>query len=481
MGNLRKSLISGVWYVSLAKYSCVVVGLAVTAVLARILTPRDFGTVAIATVFIHLFSTIVTESFSPAIIQNKQLTERDLRAINSFTYLMAFALTGLYLLAVPFIVAYYETEVLSTILTVFAVSIFFSIISIVPNALLMKAKRFRFIAMMSLGIHLALAVMSIAAVTQGMGIYALLVEPVGHGVLLFAVSYAAYPVRWSWPRRESVAKILSFSVFQMLYTAIHIGYRNIDKLLIGKYMGAANLGYYEKSYRLMMLPLENVSSVISPVLHPLLSEYQNDKDYLWEAYKKIIAFMSEFCFIVSVALFFLARFIVILLYGDQWEPAVPVFQVLALSVCFQLMQSPMGAIFLAANAVRRLMVSTLWIFFLMLIGAAGAIGVGSFELIPIVVVLVFLLGFIIYQGCLARLFGKRSDEIYAIMWPHVAYAALLFALLSVVEEMTGEDLWVNGLAVISSVLAYFALLFYTNRIPQLRQMLSFAARKLMGK
>ena len=96
----------------------------------------------------------------------------------------------------------------------------------------------------------------------------------------------------------------------MLYTAIHIGYRNIDKLLIGKYMGAANLGYYEKSYRLMMLPLENVSSVISPVLHPLLSEYQNDKDYLWEAYKKIIAFMSEFCFIVSVALFFLARFIV---------------------------------------------------------------------------------------------------------------------------------------------------------------------------
>ena len=74
MGNLRKSLISGVWYVSLAKYSCVVVGLVVTAVLARILTPRDFGTVAIATVFIHLFSTIVTESFSPAIIQNKQLT-----------------------------------------------------------------------------------------------------------------------------------------------------------------------------------------------------------------------------------------------------------------------------------------------------------------------------------------------------------------------------------------------------------------------
>ena len=166
----------------------------------------DFGTVAIATVFIHLFSTIVTESFSPAIIQNKQLTERDLRAINSFTYLMAFALTGLYLLAVPFIVAYYETEVLSTILTVFAVSIFFSIISIVPNALLMKAKRFRFIAMMSLGIHLALAVMSIAAVTQGMGIYALLVEPVGHGVLLFAVSYAAYPVKWSWPRRPGVLR-----------------------------------------------------------------------------------------------------------------------------------------------------------------------------------------------------------------------------------------------------------------------------------
>ena len=429
MATLKNSFISGVWYTGLSKYAGIFISIAVTAVLARALTPHDFGIVAIATVFIMVFSVVITEGFSPAIIQNKQLADVDLRSINSFTYLMAIVLTGLYLLAVPLIANYYENEVLGLVLRIYALSVFFSVINIVPNALLMKAKRFKFIAKRSLCVQLVLGVVSIVTVYRGAGIYALLINPVGGSILVFMVSYAANPVGWGRVRRASVAKIFSYSVFQMLYTALHIGYRNIDKLLIGKYMGTINLGYYEKSYRLMMLPLENVSSVIMPVLHPLLSEYQNNKDYLWDAYKKMIAFMSEFCFIASVALFFLARFIILLLFGDQWEPAVPVFQILSLSVCFQLMQAPMGAIFLSANAVRQLMLSTLWIFLLMTGGIVLAITLGIFLLVPVVVVIIFLLGFVICQRSMARIFGRRSREVYWLMLPHIAYAAILFPIL----------------------------------------------------
>ena len=191
--------------------------------------------------------------------------------------------------------------------------------------------------------------------------------------------------------------------------------------------------------------------------------------------------MSEFCFIVSVALFFLARFIIILLYGDQWEPAVPIFRVLALSVCFQLMQSPMGAILLAANAVRRLMVSTLWLFLLMVTGVAGSILLGDFDIVPMVVVLVFLSGFVIYQCYVAGVFGQKSREVYAVMCPHLVYAAVLFALLHGVEALTGENLWLNGVLVIGCVVAYLGLLLHTGRMPRSRQMLSAAVRKARGK
>lgn len=469
MTGVKNSFISGVWYTGLSKYLGVFISIAVTAVLARALTPHEFGIVAIATVFIMIFSVVITEGFSPAIIQNKRLTDVDLKSINSFTYLVAIALTGFYLLSVPLIANYYESEVLGKVLRIYALSVFFSVINIVPNALLMKAKRFKFIAKRSLCVQFVLGAVSIWTVYQGVGIYALLINPVGSSVLVFMISYAANPIGWGSVKKASVAKIFSYSVFQMLYTALHIGYRNIDKLLIGKYMGAANLGYYEKSYRLMMLPLENVSSVILPVLHPLLSEYQSNKDYLWDAYKKMIAFMSEFCFVVSVGLFFLARFIILLLFGDQWESAVPIFQVLSLSVSFQLMQSPMGAIFLSANAVRQLMLSTLWIFLLMTGGIVFAITLGYFWLVPVVVVFVFLLGFVIYQSSMARLFEKRSGEVYRLMLPHIAYAGILFLMLYGVSSMIGDSFWWQGIMVIFLVLLYLVILFFTNRIPQMRQ------------
>ena len=130
MATLKNSFISGVWYTGLSKYAGVFISIAVTAVLARALTPHDFGIVAIATVFIMVFSVVITEGFSPAIIQNKQLADVDLRSINSFTYLMAIVLTGLYLLAVPLIANYYENEVLGLVLRIYALSVFFSVINI---------------------------------------------------------------------------------------------------------------------------------------------------------------------------------------------------------------------------------------------------------------------------------------------------------------------------------------------------------------
>lgn len=113
-------------------------------------------------------------------------------------------------------------------------------------------------------------------------------------------------------------------------------------------MGA--LGYYDKSYRLMMLPLQNVTSVINPVIQPVLSSLQDDKSELAKKYNKIIQCIAAISFPLAVFLFFAAYEIINIVYGDNWNPAVPVFKILTISLPLQMILSSSGAIFQTANS-----------------------------------------------------------------------------------------------------------------------------------
>ena len=162
--------------------------------------------------------------------------------------------------------------------------------------------------------------------------YALIVNPILSSVLLFVLSYRAYPQRLR-PTfgLDAIRKIFSFSAYQFLFNAINYFSRNLDKLLIGKYMGMTPLGYYEKSYRLMMLPLQNITHVISPVMHPVFSEFQHDLQRVRTSYEKIVRLLAFIGFPLSVFLWFAAQEVVLIIFGSQWMPSVPVFRILSLS------------------------------------------------------------------------------------------------------------------------------------------------------
>ena len=481
MADLKNNLIRGVYYTSIAKYVGLIISIFVTSILARLLTPGDFGVVAISTVFINFFSTLTTVGISPAIIQNKSIDNDDLCSINTFTWTLAFIITGLYILFVPIISDFYEERELSNILLLLSINVFFSIVAIIPNAILLKEKRFKFIAVRTFVIQFALGVISVIAAYNGLGIYSLVINPIGSSILLFVISYKAYPVKWKRIKVLSIKKILSFSLYQMAFNCIYICYRNIDKMLIGKFLSISTLVYYEKSYRLMMLPLENISSVISPVLHPLLSDYQNNSLYLWEVYKKMLAFLCEFSFIVSVGLYFLADFIILALYGSQWEAAIPVFKILSLSICFQLLQAPIGAILQAANAVKILVYSSLWILLLMISGLGIGIFFREFDLVPVFIDIVFALGFIVYQLYVARIFRRRNKEVFELMRPHIIYALILFVLLFFIDLIMDMNAFIKGGIFMFVILVYTASLCLMNRLPYVNNLLKDTFGKIQIK
>lgn len=357
MSSIKEELISGVFYTAIAKYSGIIISLVIAGILARLVPPEEFGIVAIATVIISFFSIFSDLGIAPAIIQNKTLIKDDLFHIFSFTLWLGGMMSFLFFLSAWPISWIYNSNILRTICQLLSLNLLFASANIVPNALLYKEKEFKFIAYRSLVIQILGGSIAITAAFMGAGIYALIINPILSSILLFIISYQKKPqkVCLSWGI-QSMKKIFSFSAYQFLFNVINYFSRNMDKLLIGKYMNMMLLGYYEKSYRLMMLPLQNITHVISPVMHPVFSNYQNDLQKLSISYEKVIRFLSFIGFPLSVILWYCAGDIILIIFGEQWVPSISVFQILSISVGVQVVLSTSGSIFQAANDTRSLFI-----------------------------------------------------------------------------------------------------------------------------
>lgn len=361
MGTLGRTLLSGVLYTGIGRYSGLAISLVVTGILARVLLPEDFGIVTIATVIVSFFNVFADIGFSPAIIQRKDLDGDDLSNIFSFTVWSGAIISALFMLCAPLIAGYYGSPLLATICRLLSVNLFFASASIVPNALFYRDKDFKYIAFRSVCVQLAGGIVSVIVALRGGGVYALLINPILSGSLIFAASVRKYPQRLRFTFGiASIRKIFAYSAWQFLFNIIYFFSRNLDKLLIGKYMSMELLGYYEKSYRLMTLPLQNITQVITPVIHPVFSDFQDDIHRLAHNHERIIRLLAFIGFPLSVLLHFTAGELVLILFGGQWAASVPIVRILTFSVGVQVVLSSSGAIFQAANDTRSLFVCGLF-------------------------------------------------------------------------------------------------------------------------
>lgn len=353
--SVRQDLIKGVFWSAIEKYSGLLVGLIISAVLARIISPEDFGVMSIATVIINFLTLFATMGIYPAIIQHQDLSEKNLDSIFTFTILLGCVLAFVFFILSWPISCLYDNAILIPICQILSVNVFFAALNLVPNALMAKHKRFKYIALRTLLLQIATGITSIIMAYYGFGVYALLISPVLTSIGIFLYNIRYYPRRIDFSLDiSSLKKIYSYSAFQFLFDFTNYFSRNLDKLIIGRYMSMNSLGYYDKSYRLMMLPLQNVTYVITPVMLPILAALQDDKRELSLKYNKIIKFIASISFPLAVFLHFSAYELIHIVYGNNWDAAIPVFRILTLSLPLQMIMSSAGAIFQASNSTREM-------------------------------------------------------------------------------------------------------------------------------
>lgn len=459
MSNIKKELVSGLFFTAISKYSALTVSLVVNIILARLLTPELFGVMAVAMVFITFFSILSDLGIGPAIIQKDELTVKDHAHIFSLTVWIGIILSLAFFFSAWLISSWYKNSLLLPVFKLLSINVLFATINIVPNALLLKAKKFKFIAVRTFIIQFLLGVVSCVAAYCGLGIYSLLINPILGSIFVFVVNYNKFPQRFYWViNMDSIRIIFSFSVYQFMFNFVNYFTRNLDKILIGKYIGMVSLGYYEKSYRLMLLPLQNITFVITPVIQPVLSSYQKDLSSLARYHEKIIRLLSFLAFPLSVFLFFSARELVLLTFGSQWIDSIPVFRILALTVGFQILLSTVGSFYQITDSTKALFATGLINSTITIIGLLLAIF--SYETITAVayalMITIILSFFNSYYVLIKIIFkGTFSGFVKNLISPLVL-SLIMCLLLFCVSKIVFESLFV----MLFVKLIFFSLLLF---------------------
>lgn len=415
----------------ISKYTNVFFQIIFTSILARILTPEDFGIVAVTTVFTTFFLMFADMGVGAAVIQNKSLSNKDVDNIFSFTLYLAVILTVMFaLFSIP--LSYiYENKVYNSIGIILSFSLFFNTLDIVPNAVLLKRKRFMTIGMRTIIISILSGILTICLALSGFKYYAIAFNSVIIAFFTFLWNIISVPL---CPRikfdKTSIIKIKDFSIFQFSFNLVNYFSRNLDNLLIGKFIGSSALGYYDKGYKLMLYPISILTGVITPVLHPILSDYQDNKRYIFEQYLKVIKILSLIGAFVAAYCFFNAKEIIVIMFGERWINTIPSFKLLALSVWPQIITSSTGSIFQSLGYTRLLFKTGICNSIITVVAIIIGVSFQNINIVALCVTLAYILHFFIAYFILIRFAFENSYlEFLKNMLPDLIVFCITFTSL----------------------------------------------------
>lgn len=414
-------------FVSLiSRYSAAIVQLAYTVVLARMLTPAEFGIVAIAQVFVVFFGIFTDMGLGAAIVQKRDLTVQQIRGLGGFSVLLGLLLGGIFAgCGYPISLLYSDAE-LVPICGLLSISLVFMTWNIVPTALLQKDMRFVEIGVRQVVSCTLAAAASIVCAQGGAGVYAIVIYSVMSSFVVFV--WNSVTVRLV-PRfvdaLSSVRAVFSYSFGLFGANLVNYFYRNLDNLAIGFFFGNAMLGQYSKAYQLTTYPQTYLTAAIEPVLHPVLAKKQENIALIYDTYIKISKALSLLGIFITVYAFFFADDIVIAFYGSQWEAAIPCFQLLALSIWTQMVSGTAGAMFRVLNKPFEQLRRSLVICAATFVCVGAGIAMGSIEAVAGFMtagfyVAFFTLGYFLIR----RSFGRRIIEFYKIFLSDVLVCVL---------------------------------------------------------
>ena len=347
-------------FVFFSKYIAVFITLIVNSILARILSPEEFGTVAIISVFVAFFNIIADIGIGGAVIQSSELEWNDLNMLFTLTLYFSIILSGIFALFSYFIASFYDNNEYIELGMILSLSLFFNVLNTIPNAVLMRNQNFYLVGIRTIVCNMVSGAITIYFALRGSGCHALVIQSVCNSGMIFLWNFCNAKLKLVKNINFScVRKIRDFSVGYFGFNLLNYFARNVDNLMIGKILGEIPLGYYDKAYKLMLYPVQNLTYVLNPILHPIMAKYRTDLRKIYTYYIKVLKILSLIGIFISAYCLFNGKEIILVFFGEKWGNSVIAFKILSTSIWFQVTNSSAGAIYASLNRTKLLLKSGL--------------------------------------------------------------------------------------------------------------------------
>jgi PST family polysaccharide transporter len=309
-----------------------------TVVLARLLTPSDFGLVAMVATITGLAQAFADLGLSEATIQRKEINQHQVSALFWINLAIGMGLLLLTVAVSPVLAKFYRDARLINITLISSLTFLIGGLRVQPDALLKRQMRFLALAIRDISSYALAVPLAIAMAWRGAGCWSLVALPLMVNFTQMTLSWLMVNWRPSLPRRDpGVGSMISFggnvaaSYFVITVT------RSADNILIGRYLGPDPLGLYSRAYNLLMLPVRQLIMPAGSVAIPTLSRLQDDPGRFARYYLRAVNLLTWISAPVFAFMFVSAQPVIVLLLGKQWKAAAPVFQFLAISALGQVL------------------------------------------------------------------------------------------------------------------------------------------------
>lgn len=353
--TLARQASGAMFWIASARLASQLFQVLVAAILTRLLSPEDFGVIAMVLVFSGFLAVISSAGISSAIVQFRDLEREDFGTVLSLSLIVGIGMTVLFAgLAHP-IAHFYDLPAIAPVVLVMSASFTISASSRVSTGLLERDLAFRTLAWIRVSAAIFAGLVAVGAALLGASYWALIAQVICNEVATTILVFiaAGWRPRLAFDGRV-VRRVVGFSGHLTLFNIVNYWARNFDNLLIGRVLGAAPLGFYNRGYALMLYPVSALTTVVTPVLHPLLSGLQDDIPRMTRAYLRIVRFVAMLAFPLMTGLGLLAPEVIQVVWGPGWERSEPVFRILCIVGAVQALIAATSSIFLARGRANLL-------------------------------------------------------------------------------------------------------------------------------
>ena len=464
--TVREQILTGLKWTAGGRLGAQVITWAITLIVMRLLTPEDYGLLAMANVFFAFMLMLSEAGLGPALIQKKNLDNTSLRSVFAIIILTNASMLLLLNLSAPIIATFFNENRLIPILHVLSLQFLLNIFSTLPSSQLYRQLKFKSLSLINFSTTIIGSILTLLMAYAQLGVWALvlgnLLASMLNVIAINIISPSFLLPRFSL---SGMRNLLSFGGNVTLSRLLWFFYAQADTAIVGKFLGKEILGFYSIAMQLASLPVQRVSAIINQVAFPVFSRIQDNQEQFCSFILKAARVLSLIAFPILWGIASIANEIILLFLGEKWQSAILPLQLLALMmplrVLVHFLPSAVDALGRPDVTMRNSLYASIIMPIAFLIGCHWGL-----DGVALSWVIAYPLVFFINIYRMLQVIGLQlSDFFYAIMPAMGTTIGMYLAVWATATLLTNNiDQWIKlPIMIVTGVLAYASLTLLFNK------------------